>query len=294
MENSMPESFEQKIEKQVVRFQTQKYEDIERSVATKRIDWVKKNFGNVSNNVSPRQAFEILFLDYMGLDKSSLPVLTETEDMIEWSSQNSCPTLEACNRLKLDTRHICKTIYEKSTQAFLSGLNPQLRFYRDYEEIRPYSFHCREKIIQTDFGKYMNIAIEEARLSKNEGNKGYGAVVVYDREILSRSHDTAITENDPSMHAEVNAIRESVKTKANPNLSGAILFSTCEPCPMCTSLAVWSNLTTIIFGASIEETSKMGRTRINISSRDIVDKSPTMIEIIGGEKKEDCLRLYQY
>ncbi len=290
----MPASFEQMIEEQIKRFRTQKYLDIEQSVAHKRIDWVKKNYDCVNNDISPRQAFEILFFEYMGLDKSSIPILTETENMIEWSSQNNCPTLEACNILKLDTKYVCKAIYEKSTQAFLSQLNPQLRFYRSYEEIRPYSYHCREKIIKTDFGNYMNIALNEAQISKKEGNKGYGAVIVYDREILSEAHDTAITENDPIKHAEVSAIRKAVKTKADANLSGAILFSTCEPCPMCTSLAIWSNLTTIVFGASIEETSKMGRTRINISSRDIVDKSPTMIEIIGGEMREQCLKLYEY
>ena len=95
-------------------------------------------------------------------------------------------------------------------------------------------------------------------------------------------------------HAEVNAIREAVKIKADTNLSGAILYSTCEPCQMCTSLAVWSNLTTIVFGASIEETSKLGRSRINMSSREIVDKSPAMIEIIEGEMKKQCLKLYAY
>ena len=139
----------------------------------------------------------------------------------------------------------------------------------------------------------MKKAIEEARISKKEGNKGYGSVVVYDREILSEAHDTAITENDPIKHAEVNAIRKAIKIRKDTNLSGAILFSTCEPCPMCTSLAIWSNLTTIVFGASIEETSKLGRTRINIKSKDIIDKSPVWIEIIGGQLKEQCLKLYE-
>jgi len=290
----MPNSFEQIVEKQIKKFQTQKYQDIEQSVARKRIDWIKKNYGRVNNDISPRQAYEILFFEYMGLDQSSIPVLTETEDMIEWSSQNNCPTLEACNILKLDTKHICRAIYEKSTQAFLSQLNPQLRFYRSYENIRPYSYHCSEKIIKTDFETYMNIALNEAQISKSKGNKGYGAVIVYDGEILSEAHDTAITENDPIKHAEVNAIRKAVKTKADINLSGAILFSTCEPCPMCTSLAVWSNLTTIVFGASIEETLKLGRTRININSKDIIDKSPVMMEIIDGVLKEQCLKLYEY
>ena len=211
----MPSPFEQRVAEQVERFQTQKYQDIERSLAHKRIDWVKKNYDRANNHVSPRRAFEILFFEYMGLDESSLTILVEKKDMIEWSSQNKCPTLEACTILKLDTRYICKAIYEKSTQAFISQLNPQLRFHRSYEEIRPYSYHCREKIIRTDFGHYMNIAIEEAHISKKEGNKGYGAVIVYDHDILSRAHDTALTENDPLKHAEVNAIREAVKRRDN-------------------------------------------------------------------------------
>jgi guanine deaminase len=287
-------TFEQLIKEQMKRFKTQEYRDIERSVAQKRIDWVKKNYGLANNDVTPRQAFEILFYEYMGLDAPSIPILTETEDMIEWSSQNRCPTLEACKILELDTKSICKTIYEKSTQAFISQLNPQLRFYRSYEEIRPYSYHCHEKIIRADFQRYMNIAIDEAQKSKVEGNNGYGAVIVYDGKILSRGRDTAIVENDPIMHAEVNAIQSAIKISGGSNLSGAILFSTCEPCPLCTSLAVWSNLTTIVFGASIEETSKLRRTQISISSREIVDKSPVMIEIIDGEMREQCLKLYTY
>lgn len=288
----MGAAFDQLIEEQIKRFQTQQYRDIEQSVAQKRIDWVKRNYGRANNDVTPRQAFEILFFEYMGLEAPSIPILTETEVLIEWSSQNRCPTLEACKVLALDTKIICKTIYEKSTQAFISQLNPQLRFYRSYEEIRPYSYHCREKIVQTDFQKYMNIAIDEAQKSKAEGNNGNGAVIVYDGEILSKNRDTAIVDNDPIKHAEVNAIRGAVKISGSSNLSGALLFSTCEPCPMCTSLAAWSNLTTIVFGASIEETVKLGRTRINISSREIVDKSPVMIEIISGEMREQCLKLY--
>jgi len=103
----------------------------------------------------------------------------------------------------------------------------------------------------------MRIAIQEARISKSEGNKGYGAVVVFEDQIVGQAHDTAITERDPSLHAEVNAIRQAVKTLGDTNLCGAILFSTCEPCPMCASLAVWANVTTIVYGVSIEETAQL-------------------------------------
>ena len=180
---------------------------------------------------SPRQAFELLFLDYMGLPVAELPIVSETAAEIVWRSLNRCPTLEAAQRLGLDTRHICRAAYEKSTQAFLSQLDPQLRFLRSYEEIRPYAHHCREMIVRVNFEDMMRLAIEEAKLSKQSGNKGYGAVVVLGQAILGQAHDTTVTDRDPSRHAEVNAIRQAVQVQGDSNLSGAILFSTCEPCP---------------------------------------------------------------
>jgi tRNA(Arg) A34 adenosine deaminase TadA len=212
--------------------------------------------------------------------------------LIEWLSTNPCPTLEACNLLKLDTRKVCRAAYEKSTQAFLSQLDPRLRFLRSYDEIRPYAHHCREMIVRIDFDAMMRLAIEEAKLSKQEGNKGYGAVVVWGNRILGKAHDTAATEKDPSLHAEVNAIRQAVHLLGDANLSGAVLFSTCEPCPMCSSLAVWSNLTTLVYGASIEETAKLGKGRILVTSREIVAKSPVAIEIIDGILENECMSLY--
>src|SRR4030095_12187897 len=111
--------------------------------------------------------------------------------------------------------------------------------HRSYVDIRPHAAACREKIVRTDFEAWMRIAIEEARRSRAEGNKGYGAVVVFDNQNVGQAHDTAVTECDPSMHAEMNAIRQAVRSRADTDLCGAILVSTCEPCPMCASLAVW-------------------------------------------------------
>jgi guanine deaminase len=242
---------------------------------------------------SPREAFDLLFFDYMGLSPDDLPIVSETETEIVWQSANPCPTLEAVKALGLDTRTVCRATTEKSTQAFVSQIDPQLRFLRSYETIRPYADHCREMIVRVDFEAMMRLAIAEAQLSRQEGNKGYGAVVVLGQRILSCAHDTAVTQRDPSLHAEVNAIREAARVLSDPNLSGAILFSTCEPCPMCSSLAVWANLTTIVYGASIEETAELGKARIHVSVNDVVAKSPVMIEVIGGVLREECLALYR-
>jgi len=117
-----------------------------------------------------------------------------------------------------------------------------------------------------DFVEMMRTAIQEAKQSQRSGNKGYGAVVALGDQILARAHDTAVTEQDPSCHAEVKAIRAAVHTLGDSNLSGAVLFASCEPCPMCSSLAVWANLSAIVFGASIEKTAAQGRTRIRVAA----------------------------
>ena len=290
----MPENFESKVETQIDRLKRCSYREIEKEVAQKRIDWIAKNCPEAGKqeHTSPRQAFESLFFDYMRLPVDELPVLSETDTEIVWRSLNRCPTLEACQRLGLDTRQICRAAYEKSTQAFLSQFDPQLRFLRSYQEIRPHTDHCKEMIIRIDFEGIMRLAIEEARASRLEGNKGYGAVVVLGHDILGKAHDTAVTQHDPSLHAEVNAIRQAVQALGDSNLSGAVLFSTCEPCPMCSSLAVWANLTTIVYGVSIEETAKMGKSRIHVSAKEIIEQSPVMVEVIGDVLRDECRSLY--
>jgi tRNA(adenine34) deaminase len=290
----MPDNFELKVEQQIERLKHSSCREIEREVAHKRIVWLAQHYPATGEQAhpSPRQAFDLLFLDYMGLPATELPIVSETDAEIVWRSLNRCPTLEAAQRLGLDTRHICRAAYEKSTQAFLSQLDPQLRFLRSYQEIRPYTPHCREMIVRVDFEDMLRLAIEEAKLSKQSGNQGYGAVVVLGQAILSQAHDTAVTDRDPSRHAEVNAIRQAVQAQGDGNLSGAILFSTCEPCPMCSSLAVWANLTTIVYGVSIEETARLGKSRIRVSAKEIIEKSPVMIEVIGEVLRDECRSLY--
>ena len=290
----MRDDFESKVNQHVERLTQNTYRTIEAEVAQKRVSWFNQTYKNLHTlqPSSPRTAYEVVLLEYLGLAVEEVPVLAETDTEIVWSSLNRCPTLAACHQLSLDTRTVCRAVYEKSTQALVSQLDPQLRFHRDYQEIRPYSPHCKEMIMRVDFAQMMQLAIAEAKISTSEGNKGYGAVVVFGKNIVGQAHDTTVTEKDPSLHAEVNAIRQAVKTLGESNLCGAILFSTCEPCPMCSALAVWANLTTIVYGISIAETAELGKSRIRIGANEVIEKSPAMIEVIGDVLKNECKALY--
>lgn len=290
-----PLSFEERILEQVAQLESMKPREIDAASASARLAWLEQNAQRLDppEHPTPRFVYQTLFFDKMGLSPEDLPVLSETPSEIVWSSRNPCPTLEACARLGLDTRQVCRAVNEKSTQVFVSWFDPRLRFLRNYEWMRPRFDGCCERILRVDLESLMRRAIEGAKRSRESGNKGYGAIVALGNRVLAAAHDTAAREGDPSLHAEVNAIRRAIRSSGDSNLSGAILLSTCEPCPMCASLAVWANLSAIVFGASIEETSRLGKARIRVGASEIAQQAPTLIEVIGRVLREECLELYR-
>ena len=141
------------------------------------------------------------------------------------------------------------------------------------------------------YEEFMKIAIEEAKTSLKEGNKGFGAVVTKDGRIIASAHDTEVTDQDSTAHAEINAIRRASKIYRK-DLTGCLIISTHEPCPMCTGSIIWSNISEVVYGASIRESIKAGRNMINLSCKEIIKKSNVKINIHDGILKKECLKLY--
>lgn len=286
----MTDHFDLKVQRQVERLTQHTYQAIEAEVARKRIAWFRQNYqpDDHPDRPTPRQAFKLLFFDYMQLPENELRVVSEAETEIVWLSLNPCPTLSAAQQLGLDTRQVCRAAYEKSTQAFLSQLDPQLRFLRSYEEIRPYVRYCREMIVRVDFEAMMRIALEEAKASKQEGNQGYGAVVALGQRILAQAHDAVLN----GLHAEVLALQEAAWALSDNNLSGSILFSTCEPCPTCLSSAKQANVTSIVYGLSNKELTWFGESGSQTHPIGTGDPSSVMIEVIGDVLHNECRTLF--
>ncbi len=123
------------------------YSRICEELTQKRLHWYEKNKGRLELEGSDvRKAYTLLLLRYMGLRQEEVPVVYEDEKKIVWRSRNFCPVLEACVRLGLDTREVCRQTEEKPVQELISKINPRLKFSRNYEKIRPYSEYCEEVI----------------------------------------------------------------------------------------------------------------------------------------------------
>jgi guanine deaminase len=99
---------------------------------------------------------------------------------------------------------------------------------------------------------YMRQAIQLMRQAGVVDKTGgpFGAVVVRDGKVLAASGNSVVRDNDPSAHAEVNAIRIACRAVGSPNIPGAVLYSSCEPCPMCYSTAYWARISKIYYAAS--------------------------------------------
>ncbi|MFP4620339.1 MAG: nucleoside deaminase [Bacteroidales bacterium] len=105
---------------------------------------------------------------------------------------------------------------------------------------------------------YIRIAIRISEENMEEGGGPFGAVIVKDDEIIARAGNTVTPFNDPTAHAEINAIRKAASYLKNFDLSGSVLYSSCEPCPMCLGAIYWARLDGVYFAAEREDAKDAG------------------------------------
>jgi tRNA(Arg) A34 adenosine deaminase TadA len=103
-------------------------------------------------------------------------------------------------------------------------------------------------------------AIELGRQGAEVGAGGpFGAVVARDGVVLGEAHNAVLSTSDPTAHAEVGAIRAAAAALGAPHLTGTILYSSCEPCPMCAGAAMWARVDRVVYASSREDARRWGR-----------------------------------
>ena len=97
---------------------------------------------------------------------------------------------------------------------------------------------------------FMKMALEEARLGASQDEVPVGAVIVSGDRLVAQAHNAPITQNDPSAHAEMLALRQAAALSGNYRLSGMTLYVTLEPCLMCAGAIVQARIERVVFGAA--------------------------------------------
>jgi tRNA(Arg) A34 adenosine deaminase TadA len=96
------------------------------------------------------------------------------------------------------------------------------------------------------------LKMREAGVIQKTGGP-FGALVVLNGEVIACAGNSVIKDHDPTAHAEMNAIREACRKLGTAHLSGAILYSSCECCPMCYAAAYWARISKIYYAASWDD-----------------------------------------
>ena len=110
------------------------------------------------------------------------------------------------------------------------------------------SIEITEKDLQ-----FLKTASDIALRSVGEGGGPFGAVIVKDGKIVAEASNSVTIDNDPTAHAEVNAIRKACSSLGTFKLDGCYIYSSCEPCPMCLSALYWAGVARIYYGNTKED-----------------------------------------
>ena len=137
----------------------------------------------------------------------------------------------------------------------------------------------------------MHLAISLAMKNRAKGGDPVGAIVVQHDRVVARAVTTLRKQYDPTAHAEINAIRAACKAEKSRYLADCILYTTFEPCPMCTSTAIWAKMRGIVFGSRISDQTTNVHQRIAIPAAEVIKKGKPKLEICGGFLRDECLPL---
>lgn len=134
--------------------------------------------------------------------------------------------------------------------AGIAVLSLDARFFAPAHADQKYE----EAILQPatpDEAAFMHRAFEMRQIAVDKGDQAYGSVIVRDDIIVGQSWSRVILDHDPTAHAEMSAIRDAAGRLLNRDLSGAVMYSSSRPCPMCEAAAYWAGIGQLVYGRGL-------------------------------------------
>jgi tRNA(Arg) A34 adenosine deaminase TadA len=145
-----------------------------------------------------------------------------------------------------------------------------------------------------DDEKFMRLAIEKAREGVDKGQSPFGACIVKGGTVIACEHNIVLESTDITAHAEIHAIRVACRKINDIDLSGCIIYSTCEPCPMCFTACHWARINKIFYGAEIDDAQRFGFNELTVSNRLLKELGKSGLEIVHGFMRKQCVELFEY
>ncbi len=135
----------------------------------------------------------------------------------------------------------------------------------------------------------MKSAIAAIWEGARKGNSPFGAAIVKNGKLVAVAHNTVLASHDPTAHAEVNALRKAAKKLRTHDLGGCVVYSTCEPCPMCFAAIHWANCDGIVYGAGIADAKRCGFRELEISNLKMKALGKAKLFVKPGLMRKECV-----
>ena len=134
--------------------------------------------------------------------------------------------------------------------------------------------------------KLLRKAIDIADSGIHAGGGPFGSVIVKEGKIIAGSNNRVVLNNDPTAHAEILAIRETARILGTHDLDGCVLYSSCEPCPMCLGAIYWSRIKRVVYASGRRDAAAAGFDDELIYSEISLDPSERQVIFLHMDDKE--------
>lgn len=141
--------------------------------------------------------------------------------------------------------------------------------------------------------EFLRLAIEISREAIDTGDGTFGAVIVKDGKILAAESNRTHIEDNPTLHAEIVAIREASRIHGADSLAGSTIYCSCEPCLMCLMAITYSEIAQIVYAATLEDAIKYGSGDPPIYPERIVEEGDLPVQLTAGEYRDAAVQVFE-
>jgi tRNA(Arg) A34 adenosine deaminase TadA len=133
----------------------------------------------------------------------------------------------------------------------------------------------------TEDTQYIWRAIDLARQARERGNHPFGALLVADGQIVLEAENTVVSDGNPTHHAEMNVVQGAWQTLSSEVITRSTLYTSTEPCPMCTGAIFWSGIRRVVFSLPAADLGSMADDKFCGPCKALFDRADEKTEVIG-------------
>ena len=129
--------------------------------------------------------------------------------------------------------------------------------------------------------EFLRQAIGLAAAARRAGNAPFGALLVVDGEVVLRAQNTVESDRDPTAHAETNLVTQAIEELSPDRIRRSVLYTSCEPCAMCTGKIYWAGIRAVVFALSAEELASFAGRDFLVPCAELFKRSSEPVSLAG-------------